>query len=292
MQSHYGFIRSLNLKGLKTPYNFRGQFIIYSYVDGYSRKNEVEIFLRNHYSTLGYSHVLITRTNRPYTLAGDFVIPSRTNFQRFLSFLRVIKPNNSFLRFEAFHTGKQFQSSTIHESDEIPHFLFLNNDAEIIEPDIDTVKRSMYRISKLKIQQKHRINNFYGYLEQSIRGPIYYRIIWIFIALESLFQLNGERGETGERISKRIAYYLESIDKKKQQDIFSLVYEAYKIRGELVHGGEIDDKKIRKSLKQMERLSWTIANKLLLSNPMWMKRFTSEDELRKYFHYINYKWGP
>lgn len=292
MQLHYGLIRSLNLKGIKTPYNFRNQFTIYSNTDNYIKKKGAEVFLRNNYSTLGYSHVLITRTKKPYTLAGDFVIPSRNNLQRFLSFLRVIKPNNSFLRFEAFHTGNGFQSSTLHESDEIPLFLSLNNDATIVPSDFELVIKSMNRISRLKVQQKHRINNFYGYLEQSIRGPIYFRIIWVFIALESLFQLNDERGETGERISKRIAYYLEPTDQNRRQDIFSLVHEAYKIRGGLVHGGEIDDKKIRKSLKQMERLTWAIAKKLLLSNPMWLKRFTSEDELRKYFHWINYKWGP
>lgn len=292
MQTHYGFIRSMNLYGVRTPYNFKNQFTIYSYGDNYLRKRQAEAFLRNNYSTLGYSHVLITSTRKPYTLAGDFVIPSRNNFQRFLSLLRVVKPNNSFLRFEAFYTGSSFQSSTLHESDEIPLFLGLNNDAKIVASDLDLVIKSMNHISRLKVKQKHRINNFYGYLEQSIRGPIYYRIIWVFIALESLFQLNGERGETGERISKRIAYYLESKDKKKRQDAYSIVYEAYGIRGELVHGGKIDDKKIRKSLKQMEKLIWGIANKLLLSSSVRLKRFTSEDELRKYFHWINYKWGP
>lgn len=292
LQTHYGFIRSLNFKGIRTPYNFRSQFTIYSSEDKYLRKKEVETFLRSHYSSLGYSHVFITRTKKQYTLAGEFVKPSRTNFQRFLSFLRVIKPNNSFLVFEAFHTGKSFQSSTRHDSDEVPLFLSLNNDSEIIFSNIEAVKNSMNRISKIEVISKHRINNFYSFLEQSIRGPLNYRIIWFFIALESLFQLKDERGVTGERISKRISFYLESVDKKKRQDLYSVINEAYKVRGLLVHGGEVSNEKIRRSLNKLEIITWKLANSLLLSNSILKKRFTDEEELKKYFHWVNYKWGP
>ena len=109
MQAHYGLIRSLNFKGIKTPYKFKNQFTIYSPEDNYLRKEELKEFLVKSYSSLGYSCVLITRTQKPYSLAGDFVIPSRGNYERFILFLRIIKSNNSFLKFEAFHTGNNFQ---------------------------------------------------------------------------------------------------------------------------------------------------------------------------------------
>ena len=161
MQTHYGFIYSTEIGDkLKTPIKFRDQFVIYSRNDKYLRRQEVETFLRSYYSSIPYSHVMIARTLKPHKLAGDFVISSRNNMVRFLNLLWVIKPNNSFLKFEAFHTGTQFQHSTLHESDEIPHFLSIKKDPKIEESDINSLNNCINRIKRLKFDQQHRVNNF------------------------------------------------------------------------------------------------------------------------------------
>jgi|SRR3989344_1109759 len=283
MQFHYGFVSSLYLKGLKTPCNFKKQFIIYSYEDNYPRKKEVESFLRDNYSTLGYSHILITRTRNPYTLAGDFVIPSRTNFQRFLSFLRVISPNNSFLKFEAFHAGREFQSSTRYDSEDIPHFLSITKDKEVPETDLKLISEIMNSIARLKPQQEHRINNFYSYLEQSIRGPIVHRIIWLFIALESLFHLERERDNFTEKFCKRVAFTLEPSNKVEGVKFYNALYRAGKLRGALVHGALVDYKNIQRELIKLEPNLWRIGRLLILDRKL-LKLFSSLDSnLEKYF---------
>lgn len=288
MQTHYGFIRSLNLaKSIVTPFIFRNQFTVYSSDDSYSRKREVEDFLRNHYSTLGYSHVLIARTRKPYKLAGEFVLPSRANMFRFLNLLRVIKPNNSFLRFEAFHTGKNFQSSTLHESDEIPHFLSIKKDPEIEKSDIQLLKKVMSCINRLKIEQKYRINNFYSYLEYSVKGPTSHRPIWIFISVESLFKFLKERGRFERPVCKRVAFFLAPVDSKKRQRTYGSLDRGYDFRNKLVHGSVINHENVKKELVKLEPIIWEVGKRLLTSNKKWIKLFSSEDAvLEKYFSKI------
>jgi hypothetical protein len=285
MQTHYGFIYSTEFgKKLKTPLRFKNQFTIYSHNDKYSRKQEVEGFLKSHYSSIPYSHVMIARTLKPHKLAGDFVIPSRNNIVRFLNLLRVIKPNNSFLKFEAFHTGRSFQSSTLHESDEAPHFLSIKKDSEIKDSDIQLLNKCMNRIKRLKIDQQHRVNNFFGYLEYSVKGPINNRIIWIFISLESLFHLSEEHRDFAKKLCKRSAFFLEPSDNTKIVKIYNLLLRAYKLRGSLVHGGVVDYKKINKTVTDLEPLMWRIGRYLLVEDRKWLKLFSSIDpELGKYF---------
>lgn len=289
MQSHYGFIYSTSFgKLLKTPFKFKGQFIVYSHEDNYPKKNEVESFLRNHYSSIPYSHVLVCRTIKPYGSAGDFVIPSRNNMMRFLNILRVIKPNNSFLKFEAFHTGIQFQSSTLHESDEIPHFLSMKKDIDIRQVHIDLLKKCLNSIGRLKLIQKHRVNNFYGYLEYSVKGPINHRLIWIYISFESLFKLLEERGRFEKNICRRAAFFLESKNSFKRQKIYGFLDKGYDLRNKLVHGALVNDKEVNKTLIKLESIIWRVGYLLLTTNKKWLKLFSSDDlELKKYFESLN-----
>lgn len=285
MQTHYGFIYSTEFgKKLKTPFKFRNQFTVYSRDDRYPRKKEVESFLRGNYSSILYSNVMVCKTRKPYKLAGDFVIPSRNNMVRFLNLLRVIKPNNSFLKFEAFHTGTQFQHSTLHESDEIPHFLSIKKDSEIEESDIHLLNNCINRIKRLKFDQQHRINNFYGYLEYSVKGPVDNRIIWIFISLESLFHLSDEHGRFAKNICKRASFFLKPFDKVERKKIYDLLYSAYDLRDKLVHGGMVDYKKIEAVITDFEPLVWQIGRYLLTEHKKWLKLFSSIDpKLQKYF---------
>lgn len=285
MQTHYGFIYSTEIGDeLKTPIKFRNQFVIYSRNDKYLRKQEVEVFLRSHYSSIPYSHVMIARTLKPYKLAGDFVIPSRNNMMRFLNLLRVIKPNNSFLKFEAFHTGTSFQHSTLHESDETPHFLSIERDSKVEESDIHLLNNCINHIKRLKLDQQHRVNNFYGYLEYSVKGPIDNRIIWIFISLESLFHLSGEHTRFAKNICKRVSFFLKPLDKIKRKEVFDLLYSACALRNKLVHGGVVDYKKIEAVITNLEPLIWQIGRYLLTENKKWLKLFSSIDpKLQRYF---------
>lgn len=289
MQTHYGFIYSTEFgKKLKTPLKFRNQFTIYSHNDKYPRKQEVEGFLRSHYSSIPYSHVMITRTLKPYKLAGDFVIPSRNNMVRFLNLLRVIKPNNSFLKFEAFHAGSRFQHSTLHESDEIPHFLSIKKDVEIEESDIRLLNKCINRIKRLKFDQQHRINNFFGYLEYSVKGPIDNRIIWMFISLESLFHLSNEHRDFAENLCKRASFFLEPDNTAERAKIYNLLFRAYKLRGNLVHGGLVDYKKTNKTITDLEPLVWRAGRYLLVEDKKWLKLFSSIDlKLQKYFKKVD-----
>lgn len=289
MQTHYGFIYSTEFgEKLKTPLKFRNQFTIYSHNDKYPRKQEVEGFLRSHYSSIPYSHVMIARTLKPYKLAGDFVIPSRNNMVRFLNLLRVIKPNNSFLKFEAFHTGIQFQSSTLHESDEVPHFLSIKKDSEIRDSDIQLLKKCMNRIKRLKFEQQHRVNNFYGYLEYSVKGPINHRIIWMFISLESLFHLPKERRDFERKMSKRAAFFLKPNNDQKRKIVYDLLLDAFKLRGALVHGALVDNPKLQEKVTELESIIWGIGYQILTGNRKWLKLFSSIDlKLQKYFEKID-----
>lgn len=285
MQTHYGFICSTEFgKKLKTPFKFRNQFTVYSRDHTYPKKKDVESFLSGNYSSIPYSHVMISKTQKPYKLAGDFVIPSRNNMVRFLNLLRVIKPNNSFLKFEAFHTGTQFQHSTLHESDEIPHFLSIKKGSEMEESDIRLLDNCINRIKRLKFNQQHRINNFYGYLEYSVKGPIDTRIVWIFISLESLFHLSSEHTRFAKNICKRVSFFLKPFDKIERKKIYDLLFSAYKLRDKLVHGGVVDCKEIEAVVISLEPLVWQIGRILLTKDRKWLKLFSSIDpELSRYF---------
>ncbi len=287
MQTHYGFIYSTEFDGkLKTPFKFRDQFIVYSQIDKYPRKKEVESFLRGNYSSIPYSNVMVCKTKKPYKLAGDFVIPSRNNMVRFLNLLRVIKPNNSFLKFEAFHTGTQFQHSTLHESDEIPHFLSIKKDAEIVASDIQLLDKCISCIKRLKFDQQHRVNNFYGYLDYCVKGDINHRIIWMFIALESLFHLWHERRYT-EDLCKRAAFFIEPSDQKNREKVYDVLFQSADLRGRMVHGGQVDNKKIKDKLVELEPIIWGIGNSLL-TNKKHLKLFSSLDnKLERYFDKID-----
>jgi hypothetical protein len=286
MQTHYGFVQSLNLKEITTPLNYRKQFVIYSYQDQYPRKRAVDAFLRSHGTIVPLPHyVLISRTMRPYTMGSSFVFASQANFQRFLRLLRVIKPNNAFLKVEAFHTGDAFSFSQLYDPNETPFFLSGTNEVEIGRADINLVWQSMNRISRLKFEQAHRINNFYDYLEYCIKGTINHRIIWMFIAFESLFHIQGGRGYTKE-FCKRVSFFLEPSDKVPRKRIYDFLLEAADKRGKLVHGALVNDQDIKNTLAKLEPLVWRIGNSLMTADKKWLKLFSSlEPQLERYFRF-------
>ena len=285
MQTYYGFTERLNLKDVDTPYAFKKQFVVYSNEDNYPRKSAVDAFLRRTGSPAALPHyVLISRTTQPYTLAKDFVPSARANFHRFMRLLRVIKPNSAFVRVEAFHTGSTFGSATRYGVGEIPIFLLeSSNQAEILQTDLDLLNEVMNRIARLKFDQAHRINNFYGYLEHCITGETNHRIIWMFIALESLFHLWDERRDT-KPIAKRAAYFLEPTDAVQRKKTYDLLLDAAKQRGTLVHGGVVRNQEIKDMLIKLEPVMWGIGKLLLTGDKKRIKLFSSLDpKLANYF---------
>jgi len=105
----------------------------------------------------------------------------------------------------------------------------------------------------------------------------------MFIALESLFHLQGERGY-GRQLCKRIAYFLEPTDTRARKTVYDRFYDAADKRGRLVHGGTVDNDDIKNILIDLEPLVWRIGRVLLTGDKKWMKLFSSLDpKLARYF---------
>ncbi|MBU3980887.1 MAG: hypothetical protein KKD16_05735 [Proteobacteria bacterium] len=103
-------------------------------------------------------------------------------------------------------------------------------------------------------------------------------LIDIMIGLEALYMMKDERSELRYKLTLRVATFLEaslSAHKGRKEAIFDAVYEAYKLRSNVVHGSKVADAEIWKcrivktylsdSIKQFARLSRKYKHKQVLN---------------------------
>lgn len=277
-----GTINNLSLSSqVKLPLHF-SDWTIYP-ANQFPYKTQVVSYLNQNCRPIIFTHVIVRRTKKLESTNGNFVNESASKFYTFFSLLRVIKPNNAFIQNELFFNNRNIGMLHPHESNENPHFISKQNEQTITKSNIALVKRSLQDLKRLKNQRRmNKILNSLGYLEQGCKGDtLTERIIWLFIALEAIFNLN--ESELTYKLSTRISWYLYPKGARKRQDIFKGMKTAYNCRSEIVHGELLRDDDIKKNLGFLENVVWATMRKIVLDKKIMKILTDSESISRDYF---------
>ena len=186
-----GTINNLHLSSQITlPLRF-SDWIIYS-ANKFPYKTQIISYLRNNCKPIVFTHIIVRKTKKLEPANGRFVNESFGKFNAFISLLRVIKPNNSFIQNELFLSNGHINMLRPHESNETPFFISKKNDQTTTKRDIVLVRKCFQSLNRLRNQRRiNKIVNSLGYLEQGCKGDtLAERIIWLFTALEAIFNLN------------------------------------------------------------------------------------------------------
>lgn len=277
-----GTINNLHLSSqIKLPLRF-SDWIIYP-ANQFPYKTQIISYLRNNCKPIIFTHIVVRRTKNMEPTNGRFVDESFGKFYAFFSLLRVIKPNNSFIQNELFLSNGHISMFRPHESNEVPHFISKENDQTITKSDMILISKSFQGLKRLRNQRRmNKILNSLGYLEQGCKGDtLAERIIWLFTALEAIFNLN--ESELTFKLSLRISWYLYPKSAKKRQDILKGIKTAYSYRSEIVHGELLRDEDIKKNLSFLENVVWATMRKILLDKKTIKILTDNENVSRGYF---------
>lgn len=272
-----GGINNLNLSpGVKLPLHLLG-LTIYPF-DKSPYKNKVFEYLKNSHYNTNFSHIIVRRTKKIEETNGRFFNESIGKFNAFFAILRVVKTNNSFVRCEFFFNNGNISVFSSRESNEFPHFISRKNDTIITRNDILIAKKIFQSIRKRKKQSRlNKMLNSLGYLENGCKGAtLAERIIWLFVALEAIFNLNEP--ELTFKLSSRAAWYLYPTNINRRIATFKGLKKAYHFRSEIVHGEILKDEDVKKHLSFLENIIWSLMRKILLDK-IAMKFLTSNKDV-------------
>lgn len=280
-----GGISNLSLSSrFKLPLHLFG-LTIYS-IDKFPHKNRFLEYLKNIHHNVNFSHIIVKRTKKIEETNGNFFNESKGRFNAFFAILRVVKPNNAFVKCEVFLNKGNVSVFTPRESNEFPHFISKENSPIITKNDIVLVKKIFHNLRRLKKQNRFdKILNSLSYLENGCRGAtLAERIIWLFVALEAIFNL--DESELTFKLSSRAAWYSYPNNASKRIITFNGIKQAYNYRSNIVHGEVLKVEDIKKHLSLLENVIWAIMRKILFDNKA-IKIFTSsKDTTREYFNKI------
>lgn len=277
-----GTINNLHLSSqIPLPFRFFDWTIYLA--DKFPYKAQVINYLRNNCKSIVFTHIIVRRTKKLASTSGRFVNESFGKFNAFFSLLRIIKPNNSFVKNELFLSNGHINMLRPHESNETPFFISKKNDQTITKRDIVLVRKSFQSLSRLRSQRRiNKILNSLGYLEQGCKGDtLAERIIWLFTALEAIFNLN--ESELTFKLSSRVSWYLYPKCVAKRREIFKGIKNAYNYRSEIVHGELLEPDDLKKNLSFLENVAWATMRKVLLDKKTIRILTDNEGVSKEYF---------